>query len=549
MKHLSTKFPLIKRHTHSTDEEKRAWPLHLKSVKAVALGKRLAILQRLLPDSPHTEEFSRCVELFRQWSQLSLLEQSAFNRQKVTSELTSQDEANIASHECLDGGMVVTRCPGVTPNTRTFSTPEEEKSRRRWITHTPGFNEWMKDRLPRMKLVAPPECMPRVSRAYGICLDFKWYYGQFGLDQDIQQFVIPFGSDSARLRTIPTGASICPALAHAYTEAMVTYWRNKFPVYGTIDVDVYIDNIRLCADDPTELKEAATTFFSITKEMQVECNELPHELVPSKQYVFLGIDYDHIEGTTSISEKTRHKLEKIQRRLTSNEDLEVAELLHMHGVLQYASAVSSSSRAPYYAFLKYMRRLAAKNTPLAEVVRPWTQARQDLTKWVFQEQIRPRRRWRIQQSMNRYEVFTDASDGGWGIVCYKIGTPGCVVVADRWNHLQKALHINVKEAIVVRTALRVLDIEQDAEIHFWVDNTALIHTLERRCSRGFMLNSVIDEIIASPRWHLVRDTRYVATHVNPADPASRIHQLGQETAVTILQQKLRQVRDQTTASA
>ena len=98
---------------------------------------------------------------------------------------------------------------------RTFTVTEISKQRRRWITHTPTTNEI--EEIGDCVLSPAP-----VGRGHA------------------------FEGTTYSLKTIPTGANFCPALAQLFFSGLNNAVRAKYPL---VETDVYTDNTRITAQD------------------------------------------------------------------------------------------------------------------------------------------------------------------------------------------------------------------------------------------------------------------------------------------------------------
>ena len=111
-----------------------------------------------------------------------------------------------------------------------------------------------------------------------------WYH-QFALDESSSgtNFVCRIGGINYELTTIPTGSSLAAALAQTYSLAIAKLLEKRVPGIAT---DVYIDNIRIVANDTHVLKHALAELTKITSAAHAVVNPPEPEDTPTK-YVFL----------------------------------------------------------------------------------------------------------------------------------------------------------------------------------------------------------------------------------------------------------------------
>ena len=98
-------------------------------------------------------------------------------------------------------------------------------------------------------------------------------------------------------------------IAQLFSECLGACLKSFFP-NGTIDVDAYIDNIRILAHDLVTLKSALIKLYALCEVYKVDINESLSDVLKQnpEEYDFLGAHYDHRNGTTTITEKLRGKL-------------------------------------------------------------------------------------------------------------------------------------------------------------------------------------------------------------------------------------------------
>ena len=163
-------------------------------------------------------------------------------------------------------------------------------------------------------------------------------------------------------------------------------------------------------------------------------------------------------------------------------------------------------------------------TGLDEQVRPWTGSLRELQHWRAALLAAPALTHLMAQAgqpWNKAVLFTDASDHGFGAVLFRLdGTTS--IIAGRWTKDESNLHINCKEALVVKKALTSLDLRHLVALDLKIDNTSALFTIRSGTSKSHKLNEIVCDIWKVPEYSLIRSIEYVASGKNHADLPSRL---------------------------
>jgi hypothetical protein len=479
-------------------------PLHTKSVRTTSLSKKLAQLQAI--DATCGTDFARP---FKEITDALENNKSSILMDTGPSLTMELNEADINTLQAA--GLIHPANDSAPRNTRVFSVAESSKGRRRWISHTPSTNEVIStEDLVQWK--SPPDMIDNVRLKYAICIDFKAYFHQFGLDEQLWTFEDEKGQRWS-LTTIPTGANFCPALAQLFSCGLVALLVRRFP---HLAVDVYLDNIRLLASEIEYLQEATKEFFRIAESHDTDINEQLEECLQNNftHYEFLGIAFDHSNQSVSLSEKTKAKL----IALTIPEQSTVREYLRAYGLLGFCSLIMGISRAEFYYATKFLRRKVGKQ--LDSQVHIWRCASNDMNRWKAKLVSSPPRIATLRGPQTA-TVFTDASDYGYGGVLFT-DLGHVAIVAGRFADMELRFHINVKEARALYYVLSRFRLDDIGQLHIKVDNTSLLYTAAKGDSRSYLLSQEILRIWSLENWKRVVSIAYVDSASNRADLPSRL---------------------------
>jgi hypothetical protein len=443
------------------------------------------------------------------------------------------EEAELAEgdKEQLEAAWLISRAPASARVTvRVFTVSEKEK-RRRWITHTSCLNKLTADELDSWSWNSPQSMLHKVAMfAYAVCVDFKSYYHQFGLPKKWRKWhVFLHKGIKYQLRTIPTGANSSPAAAQAYSEAMARLIKQKF---SKVDVDVYLDNIRILANTKEALEDALRYLFELARKLKIEVNETFEEALKMdhQRYEFLGIYFDHGTKTTSLSDKTKRKISTIEHTVI-DETTTLRQIMRWTSLLMYASGVTGSNRAWVYWIFKFLRRRANEQALLDAPARVWPSIQTMWSAWARMELRGEPRRWHEQVEQKTALIYTDASQDGWGAMIF-LGDGRLCIRAGRWTPKEQeqagvttvgTWNINVLEAMAVRKALETTAFDVGTKVKLVVDNTSVLHRLPKGFSKSFALNTVLGHIHTLLQGKVVIESiEYVESARNMADALSRL---------------------------
>ena len=524
MAHLNSRWPLNLVPALPVGPED-TWPLHIKQVRRVTLNERLRILKELTDRFPslqtHLDRFSHACSFFDS----SIPQQADLQERESHCSLSMTDIQDL-----LAAGLLREVDPASNdPNCTTFSVSEKAKKRRRWIVHPGAFNDLVRPLLRQVSIPSTSEVMRRVSSfKYAASLDFKSYYHQFALNEEsiAGSFTFHHNGKTYATTTIPTGAAPCPLMAQAYSEAIAASVKE---ILGDgIEVDVYIDNVRLLSNDRHTLSLAVRTFFAMSTIFQVDINESLDEVLAAdpERYEFLGILFDHSTGATRLGSKTMHKLSEIGlQKEWEDPNITVHRMLQIHGLLMYSTLVSGTLRGQFYYPQKFMRRRAQEAAPLQSPAHVWPSTHQAWNMWCSTS-LRNDWRFHAKSFANSPHgtITTDASRSGFGAI---IETPsGVYYFARKWRTPWTKRHINVLESRALLFGLMTAD-KIAPEVEAWdirIDNTSALFSSEKGYSASWLLNYLAVLINKTSAFKRRSSFIYIRSKDNNADGLSRYFQ-------------------------
>jgi hypothetical protein len=261
-----------------------------------------------------------------------------------------------------------------------------------------------------------------------------------------------------------------------------------------------------------------SNLFEVCDSLGIIVNEERNEARAKKEYIFLGILFNHKEKSVGLSDKTREKIRECQKFLFSDHALPTRVWWSCFGVAIWASSVLRMPKFRFYYVYKFIRR-TAKDHPDSHraiwksVVRLWAM-------W-FDELLSAPNRIVYLHKESDTVLVSDSSKSGFGALLFSEAEVR--VVAGAWSAKCRDLHINVLEMRAARLAIRMFSLEK-VEISLVLDNTTALQVLKKERSRSFMMNKEVGMFIEEMTLRRVTITSlsYIDSKGNPADYWSRI---------------------------
>lgn len=362
----------------------------------------------------------------------------------------------------------------------------------------------------------PIECAVAARKRYGIAVDFTAFFHQFVLPTNLQLWYFRHDNIWYKARTIPTGASFCPAIAQLFSTGLSNAILGRFPLCV---INVYIDNVRIAADDVEYVRAAVKYLYELCLKLDITINEdLQTVLRVVEHYDFLGITYNHIDHTTQHDEKLRNKLIALKTQIIPL-SMSLRHFLHCYGLLNYGSAIARHARGRYYLATKFLRRHVGR--PLDDEVAVWPSVTRLLLTWRDDVLSAAALHHTVLHDPRRATLFTDSSSTGFGAILFT-DSGRTEVFAQRWGERTAARHINEKEALCVLKALQTLDLADVDELTIMIDNSSALFSLAKGDSRNHFISKVVTSVWSLECWEKVQHVEYVRSEDNRADLPSRL---------------------------
>ena len=400
-----------------------------------------------------------------------------------------------------------------------FTVVEAEKGRRRAIHWPEEINAAVKQRYKaQIPIGHISEYLHIAQAASGGTLDLRCGFWQIAIPQTARSFY-RFRDAAGTLfemNRLMMGHVVSCELMQILTGVIVgdqtvvqRQHAAKTPAKVWIDGVCFYGNRDDVADSLARAKRAAVDLRSEFKDPDSS---------PTTEYDFIGVRWNHRDGTVRLADKTWSKLPATVPEAFTARDVE-----QLVGRLIFASAVVQSPLVEHYFAMKWAKRVcnalnSGKIDPSSSIaVAPGT-AKQ-LRAWLTQARTVTKPRF-VRDGV-RPVLFTDATLENYG---------GVLVLPTQQVLVTGAAFSDKEQPIAVREAQAVLYSIQDFERHLRgkpgvdvrVDNTTIEFSLRRGGARTDVLATVLQSVLRkSIDLDLPLTVSRIASVDNPADEPSR----------------------------
>lgn len=421
---------------------------------------------------------------------------------------------------------------------RMFSVNELAKHRRRPITWTRDLNELFGNG-PSISLPQARHLVQSVTLySWGLVADLKGWFFQIPLSDKVSRCHAFKGPDGQHYRcmTLPMGQRCSPGVAHFIASLMAAEVMRRTTEHGVpqgaVVVNVYIDNFRFLSNTPRYLGLAAKELLAVCALVGATLNEKAAQLLPRQQYVFLGIDFDHVHRRVRCD---RMKIERFRESLQPIDQWTVHQMLMVFGKLFHFATLRDlgSTMNEHFFALKFFRRrvsaLCKGRLSFESSANVWPSVRHLIADWIRHALMND---WFYpptqegSQARSPTFVFSDASNHGYGYVIWR---PGEMPFwgGGTWTTEKRGTHINILEAEAACIALRSFTqrTKEKQNVMLLLDNTSAQHTF----SKGYSPSWGMNEAARRARQVIQDSTVFASLEIgrvaggenNPADAPSR----------------------------
>ncbi len=433
---------------------------------------------------------------------------------EIKSEINTSD-----AQRTVDNGIALGESHTTKVTAVAKVTVEETKTRRRFLVWPKLFNESFKYKAD-VPLKCPIEVIEEVAACHASSsiarvFDIKCAFFAHEVSSRHSAWLV-FMVDGKKytMARLPMGSTVSPEIQQRISQTLVEL---AFEVAGIkpsqneLVVTIHIDNFRFYGDKRM-VDKIAEAFITV-------CEAFELILVESKPETFLGMEFDYVNCSVKVAQKT---LDKISAS-TLAEEMTVEDLLSLFGRIFFCTEVQEISLSHYFYALKFYRHVSRNWEKMGRnKMTVWKATREDINDLVERILINEPRQCGTQREV-LVEVWTDASDVGFACI---FNIKGQVLIYARswkeerfWNDENWLPSINQRESFAVTVAKRKLENMgiQKGEAVLFLDSSAAASAHAKGYSPSFWLNKTLSN--HEKNWW--RAINLISTHGNWADHASR----------------------------
>lgn len=311
--------------------------------------------------------------------------------------------------------------------------------------------------------------------------------------------------------SLPFGLSLSPWLFTKVTKPLLQWARRK-----GIRLTAYLDDFLIIAPShDLSLKHTRMVQDKMTQLGWI-INFKKSNLTPARMIEHLGMTLNTSDMTVSIPGKKIRAIRRQAYHLLYQTTVTAKQLAAFIGSALATQLGNQQARFRTRHLISQLNKTRSHNSTSwnhrCDITQPM---RQDLLWWISQLQHWNGRRMLPHQPT--VQIFTDASDSGWGIIINQQQYRG------KWSPSEQATHINYKELLVIWKLFSVFPAHQHRHLQLCMDNTAAIAYINKfGGTRSSVLNNLAMQIWQHCfRHRIFLSTLYVPSICNPADAPSR----------------------------
>lgn len=329
-----------------------------------------------------------------------------------------------------------------------------------------------------------------------------WRYLRFQFEDDMYEFMV-----------VPFGLSIAPYLFSKLQRCITKHLRHQ----GLILVN-YLDDYCVLGQNFKICSEGSATLTAVLRSLGFVINEGKSNLVPTKQFKFLGFIFDSSDMTIGLPPEKRNLIFSFCNALLRRDSCKIRDLAQFIGIL-VAACPGIEYGWLYTKILEREKSIALSRSHENYNARlHLNSAMHDDIRW-WANHIHTSSRQILPDSYD-LEIFSDSSRSGWG--AWSNGES----IHDWWTPDKQSAHINFLELEALFLGLQYFarDLE-DVKILLRTDNTTAMAYVNKMGGTKFPhLNFLARQVW---QWcenrNILISAAYIASEDNTqADRASRL---------------------------
>ena len=236
-------------------------------------------------------------------------------------------------------------------------------------------------------------------------------------------------------------------------------------------------------------------------------------LTPSTARRLLGYICDSEKQAFLLPQDKKDKFAELREAILSKKSVSVKTLQKFAKTTSFALLVPA---AKLYSNSMYQAISRASKTSCPQIKLLPT-LRNEISHWRFLDSWQGFLPWKDESHL-QVQLFSDASNFGWGGCLFSPGLPK-VVIRGYWDEAVRGRPIIVKEIQALRLTLEnLLHCSENTRVDVFVHNKALVSSLESQVSKSPEVSDVMKSIFQfSLSRNLSISLQYVPSRITPAD--------------------------------
>lgn len=373
------------------------------------------------------------------------------------------------------------------PNKKQFLSPfflvRKPNGKNRFILNLKHLNTFIT--APHFKIEDHRTVLKLITDSCFFCsIDLKDAYFSLAVKDKYQRYLrFCHEGQTYQFTCLPFGLNIAPYIFTKITRPILKYFRER-----NILCSAYLDDFIIIANTYTECLKNTNVVYNLLSDLGFNINYSKCKLTPSQEITYLGFTINSIKMTIRLPEERKNKVLGILKLFLNKKSCYIRDFAKLLGTL-----VATKPAVKYgWLHLKSMERekhiaLSLNNNSYSAKMALPRYIKTEILWWMNNIPISKKP---IKEKPFRIEIFTDASNTGWGANCGRFKTHGF------WNENEKQCHINYLELLAAFNGLKTFAKHLSNEnILLRIDNITAIASINKMGSVRFKkLNDISHKI-------------------------------------------------------
>jgi hypothetical protein len=306
-------------------------------------------------------------------------------------------------------------------------------------------------------------------------------------------------------RVLPFGLSLSPLIFTKVLKPVLKWARRK-----GIRITAYLDDMLIMGKTFQQTQVYTQQVCKKMTELGWLLNFSKSSLTPSQSITHLGMNINSQTMVISVPGKKIRSIRRMAYSLLKQTTVSWTHLARFIGTTMATQMGNAQARFRTRHLLTQLNQSRHRSTSAITA-----QMQKELLWWITEL-----KKWNGRHLISTLpitQIFTDASDMGYGFVWGNNSFQGT------WSPIERQLHINQKELLVIQKVFQYIPIPPNHHIQLCIDNTSAIAYIKHfGGTKSSSLNQIALDIWKFCFRNCIQlSTLYVPSKLNPADAPSR----------------------------